>query len=194
MKITKIISWAAILKTRVLSILEFLKGNEYPIFFYWSVSLKLSSSWKRFELHHLLEAKYFCSINNICCFNPPDLDSEHAEVLVYDWSEKGETEVVVEDVERIDFDQYGVYDAKMKDWRRLNKWDWNSSRYQYVEQTASNFTSNPTSACIRWENLLYLRKALILFSIKKCFRFIYSNQVESGWVSRVDRETTVQRY
>lgn len=60
--------------------------------------------------------------------------SEHAEVLVYDWSEKGETEVVVEDVERIDFDQYGVYDAKMKDWRRLNKWDWNSSRYHFTHE------------------------------------------------------------
>lgn len=27
--------------------------------------------------------------------------SQHAELLVYDWSEPGETEVIVEDIERI---------------------------------------------------------------------------------------------
>jgi NADH dehydrogenase (ubiquinone) 1 alpha subcomplex subunit 10 len=39
-------------------------------------------------------------------------------------------EIVVEDIERIDFDQYTVYDEKMKDWRRINEWDWNNSRQE----------------------------------------------------------------
>jgi NADH dehydrogenase (ubiquinone) 1 alpha subcomplex subunit 10 len=39
-------------------------------------------------------------------------------------------EILVEDIERIDFDQYNVYDTKMKDWRRYNEWDWNNSRQE----------------------------------------------------------------
>nr|CAG4650134.1 EOG090X05NZ [Sida crystallina] len=60
--------------------------------------------------------------------------SEHAEVLVYDWTEPAEVEIVVEDVERVDFDQYGIYDLKMKDWRRLDKWDWNNHRHKFTHQ------------------------------------------------------------
>ena len=38
---------------------------------------------------------------------------------------------MVEDIERIDFDQYGVYDTKLKDWR-IDKWDWNNWRQRFV--------------------------------------------------------------
>lgn len=55
--------------------------------------------------------------------------SNHAELLIYDWTEVGDTEILVEDIERLDFDQYTIYDSKMEDWRRVDKWDWNSSRY-----------------------------------------------------------------
>ena len=61
-------------------------------------------------------------------------NSSHAEVLVYDWTQPGNSEIVVEDIERIDFDKYGVYDNKMKDWRRINKWDWNNSRQKQVQK------------------------------------------------------------
>lgn len=52
----------------------------------------------------------------------------HAELLIYDWSSYGDVEVVVEDIERIDFDDFGKYDPKMKDWRLPNEWDWNNAR------------------------------------------------------------------
>ena len=56
-------------------------------------------------------------------------NSVHSEVLVYDWSKGGgDSEIVVEDIERIDFDQYGTYDKKLQDWRRYDKWDWNNNR------------------------------------------------------------------
>jgi len=58
--------------------------------------------------------------------------SNHAETLIYDWTEAGDTEIVVEDIERIDFEQYGVYDNKMKDWRRIDKWDWNNWRQRFT--------------------------------------------------------------
>lgn len=44
----------------------------------------------------------------------------------------GDTEILVEDIERLDFDQYTVYDKKMEDWRRVDKWDWNISRHKYL--------------------------------------------------------------
>uniref|UniRef100_A0A4Y7M261 NADH dehydrogenase [ubiquinone] 1 alpha subcomplex subunit 10, mitochondrial n=1 Tax=Daphnia barbata TaxID=414587 RepID=A0A4Y7M261_9CRUS len=58
--------------------------------------------------------------------------STHAEVLVYDWKKPADTEIVVEDIERINFDQYGVYDTKMKDWRCYDKWDWNNKRQVFT--------------------------------------------------------------
>lgn len=62
--------------------------------------------------------------------------SQHAELLVYDWSTVGETEVIVEDIERIDFNQFEVdrHNKKMKDWRKPLEWDWCESRIKYCNQ------------------------------------------------------------
>uniref|UniRef100_A0A6B2EJC6 NADH dehydrogenase [ubiquinone] 1 alpha subcomplex subunit 10, mitochondrial n=1 Tax=Phlebotomus kandelakii TaxID=1109342 RepID=A0A6B2EJC6_9DIPT len=60
--------------------------------------------------------------------------SAHAELLVYDWNEGGETEVVAEDIERIDFDRFDKHDPKMKDWRHPLEWDWNTLRMKYSVQ------------------------------------------------------------
>lgn len=60
--------------------------------------------------------------------------SQHAELLVYDWSNGGETEVVVEDIERIDFDRFDKHDPKMKDWRVYTEWDWCEKRMLYTNE------------------------------------------------------------
>lgn len=60
--------------------------------------------------------------------------STHAELLVYDWSNYGETEVVVEDIERIDFDRFDKHDPKMKDWRLPKEWDWCEKRMRYANE------------------------------------------------------------
>lgn len=44
-------------------------------------------------------------------------------MLVYDWSEGGNAEIIVEDLERLDLDNYDEHDPKIK--------DWNYSREQY---------------------------------------------------------------
>jgi len=56
---------------------------------------------------------------------------KHAELLIYDWSTYGEPEVVVEDIERIDFDSYDKYDTKMEDWRLGDRSDWANRRWHY---------------------------------------------------------------
>jgi len=62
--------------------------------------------------------------------------SIHAELLVYDWSDGGDVEVVVEDVERIDFDKYGHRDEKMKDWVMFKEQMWSDKRMEYTEKKA----------------------------------------------------------
>ncbi|XP_065364589.1 NADH dehydrogenase [ubiquinone] 1 alpha subcomplex subunit 10, mitochondrial [Calliphora vicina] len=57
----------------------------------------------------------------------------HAELLIYDWTAGGETEVVVEDIERIDFERFDEdpLEKKMKDWRLPNEGEWCEARIKY---------------------------------------------------------------
>ena len=43
--------------------------------------------------------------------------AESSYVLQYDWSEGGDVEVVVEDIERLQMDYHDKYDKQQKDWR-----------------------------------------------------------------------------
>ncbi|CAH0403225.1 unnamed protein product [Chilo suppressalis] len=57
----------------------------------------------------------------------------HAELLVYDWSGGGDVEVVVEDVERLDFDKYTEREEpKMKDWRLPREVEYADQRMLYT--------------------------------------------------------------
>ncbi|CAH0597200.1 unnamed protein product [Chrysodeixis includens] len=59
----------------------------------------------------------------------------HAELLVYDWSGGGDVEVVVEDIERLNFDQYVEREEpKMKDWRLPREMEWADKRMLYTNQ------------------------------------------------------------
>ncbi|XP_039747512.1 NADH dehydrogenase [ubiquinone] 1 alpha subcomplex subunit 10, mitochondrial [Pararge aegeria] len=59
--------------------------------------------------------------------------STHAELLVYDWTGGGEVEVVVEDIERLNFDQYTEREEpKMKDWRLPREVMWADQRSLYT--------------------------------------------------------------
>ena len=69
------------------------------------------------------------------------LFSVSSEVVVYDWTEVGDPEIVVEDLERLDLDKYTIYDTQMSDWRRQDKWDWNNSRQMYKYQLINNLAS-----------------------------------------------------
>jgi len=62
--------------------------------------------------------------------------STHAEILMYDWTAGGETEVVVEDIERIDFDQFEVdpHNKKMQDWRYTLESEWTEARITYCNE------------------------------------------------------------
>jgi len=75
--------------------------------------------------------------------------SVSSEVVVYDWTEVGDPEIVVEDLERLDLDKYSVYDTQMSDWRRQDKWDWNSSRYKFSndQDVLLQYFNVPATTC-----------------------------------------------
>lgn len=75
--------------------------------------------------------------------------STHAELLIYDWATPHDVEIVVEDVERVDFDQYDMHDRKLEDWRRVDAWDWNNSRRMFSsnQQRLRSFTNIPAFSC-----------------------------------------------
>lgn len=56
--------------------------------------------------------------------------SKHSELLVYDWSEEGDVEIVIEDMEEIDFTKYEDDDPKMGDWRFELEDDYAVARYK----------------------------------------------------------------
>lgn len=55
------------------------------------------------------------------------LHSNHAELLIYDWTEKGDPEVVIEDIERLEFNT-DKNNPKMADWMLPEEWDWCEKR------------------------------------------------------------------
>lgn len=59
--------------------------------------------------------------------------TKHADLLVYDWSVEGDMEIVVEDIEAIDFDRFDIQDAQMKDWD-LDDERFSVLRYDYCEK------------------------------------------------------------
>jgi len=60
--------------------------------------------------------------------------AESSMVLTYDWSEGGDAEVVVEDIERLNMDYHDKYDKQQKDWRLLTEDGFASKRNLYTER------------------------------------------------------------
>ena len=54
---------------------------------------------------------------------------DHSQVLVYDWSVPGDMEVVVEDMEDVNLDEYGLYEEQQADWRLHNEEICSKKRY-----------------------------------------------------------------
>lgn len=59
--------------------------------------------------------------------------STHAELLIYDWSDEGDADIVIEDIERIDFNRFDKDSTQMEDWRFELEEDWAVARYLLVK-------------------------------------------------------------
>jgi len=63
-----------------------------------------------------------------------------SEVLVYDWSEGGDAEVVVEDIEALNLDYYDKYSKKHEDWRLHTEDAYWIARRKYTMYTSQMVT------------------------------------------------------
>ena len=82
----------------------------------------------------MLSDDYLCNIETLYKQYLKEI-SNHAELLIYDWSQPdNDVEVIIEDIERIDFDKFekNRHNPKMKDWRYANEWDWCERRMNYT--------------------------------------------------------------
>jgi len=59
---------------------------------------------------------------------------KHSQVLVYDWSEEGDPEVVVEDIEALNMDYHDKYDKQQKDWRMHLEEHYSTARGYYTNK------------------------------------------------------------
>jgi NADH dehydrogenase (ubiquinone) 1 alpha subcomplex subunit 10 len=60
--------------------------------------------------------------------------SLYSKVLNYDWSEGGETEVVVEDIERLQLEYFDKYDKQQSDWRMFKEDNYSQRRSLYTQK------------------------------------------------------------
>ncbi|KAI5710812.1 NADH dehydrogenase [ubiquinone] 1 alpha subcomplex subunit 10, mitochondrial [Diaphorina citri] len=85
--------------------------------------------------------KYLHEIEDLYKNNYLPQISDSSELLVYDWSDGGDPEVVVEDIERIDFDHYDHFSNKMREWRQLTTKEWNNLRMLYADEKSDLMTA-----------------------------------------------------
>lgn len=57
-----------------------------------------------------------------------------SRVLMYDWSEGGDTEVLVEDIERLNMDYFDKYDKQQMDWRMFKEDNYTRCRLVYTDR------------------------------------------------------------
>lgn len=71
----------------------------------------------------------------------------HTPILVYDWSEGGDTEILLDDVEAVDYPGFEEipYNKKIEDWRFNLESDWNEQRIKFCndKSTLMNYINIP---------------------------------------------------
>lgn len=58
----------------------------------------------------------------------------HSEIIKYDWSEGGDMDLVIEDLEKLDFDQYEKRGPKLAEWRHYRDLEYDAYRYFITNQ------------------------------------------------------------
>lgn len=92
----------------------------------------MEDTYKQQYLSEIRFVLFFCTFARFS--NSIFLYSRDAELLVYDWSNGGDTDVVIEDIEQIDFDRFDEQDTQMRDWRLRREEEWSMVRNQYADK------------------------------------------------------------
>lgn len=94
------------------------RGNEWdknsPV---WTNKQFLSDIYNEMKRNYLKKMQRYC------------------RVLVYDWSEPGETDIVVEDIENLNMENIDYYDDQQLDWRFYTEEMASNVRYRFTNST-----------------------------------------------------------
>jgi len=82
--------------------------------------------------------QYLADIYNELKRNFLKEQQRHSRVLVYDWSDPGDIEIVVEDIEALNFDFLEETDEQQHDWRLHNEEGYHVKRFQYCNKSERN--------------------------------------------------------
>ena len=82
----------------------------------------------------IVNLEYFTLLDQVFKQHYLPAISKHADVLVYDWSQEGDLELVVEDLEALDFSQYERMTEKLEDWRKYKSEDYDWERHIFTNR------------------------------------------------------------
>jgi NADH dehydrogenase (ubiquinone) 1 alpha subcomplex subunit 10 len=88
-----------------------------------------------------MNTKYLETLENELKYKFLRDSGKQSEVLVYDWSEGGDPEIIVEDLERLDLENYDENDPKIKDWFYTREQYWADVRMNYTNNKADFMTN-----------------------------------------------------
>lgn len=78
-----------------------------------------------------MTTEYLEDIENLYKLDYLKQIATHSHVLIYDWTEEENVNTIVEDIEFLNFDDYGKKDQKMADWRFNNVQELRTKRHYY---------------------------------------------------------------
>lgn len=92
--------------------------------------------------------------------------TKHAEVLIYDWTEGGDMDMVVEDLESLDMIRHDCMTEKLEDWRHYKDEDYDKDRLRFTAYrwTIWNKIHQPTydkPSCIMSEEAAHFRDNIV---------------------------------
>ncbi|XP_014671235.1 PREDICTED: NADH dehydrogenase [ubiquinone] 1 alpha subcomplex subunit 10, mitochondrial-like [Priapulus caudatus] len=82
----------------------------------------------------VLNATYLQTLENVYKQQFLPLMNKSSDLLIYDWAEFGDAEMVVEDIERVDLDSRQKLKEKFTDWDVKNDWEWANIRKKYAHK------------------------------------------------------------
>merc|ERR1712038_1389164 len=110
----------------------------------------------------------------------------HSRVLVYDWSEPGDMEIVVEDIEAINFDFLEETDEQQKDWRLHNEEGYSVARFKYCNNMqrillCQNVSNQRILSCVNlWFDPAEVEHRENILNFIKSSRFQYGYNYPMG--------------
>jgi len=106
---------------------------------------------------------------------------QYSRVLVYDWSEGGDLEIVVEDIEKTELDNIELYDDQQRDWRFSNEEGATRIRKQF---THPRWIDHKLKSTVCFESFFadtLMADEPIVEEMEQIMRWVKNINFQEGW-------------